>query len=258
MQDTNDDTIGVRNEWSRFGERTLESKVRGESNRVSRRNVLRAGAVVSGVVLGGSALAGNAVASQTYGNGNGLDVFLNEEAMFKESPIWDGEIANRMGQEVVDVAVGAMTSVSAPDPDAPPKFPMAFSPHVVKVSPGATVRWTWVSNPLDFPIPHDVTSLVDENGEPIVDGEMGENHHVEFDGEPRFHHHARYTPAESEDEDDINPTFEYNFQERGNHLYYCSPHGAPFPFEVEVDGEVMKVYNEVGMRGAVKVAGKPI
>lgn len=209
----------------------------------TRRTVLK---TIGVGAVGGTVLTGSATAEENhYGKGNGLDEFLNEEAEFKESPVWDGEIANRMGEEVVDVAVGALTSHSNPEIPVP-EAPFAFAPMVVKVSPGATVRWTWVSNPYDVPIPHDVTSLVDDDGNVVLEGHAGQ----------RYHHHDRYTPAteENELEEDVNPTFEYTFNDRGNHLYYCTPHGAPF--EVCHDGHC--IYNPFGMRGAVKVAGKSL
>lgn len=210
----------------------------------SRRTVLK---TIGAGVIGGAVLTGSATAQENhYGRGNGLDEFLNEEALFKENPIWDGEIANRMGEEVVDVAVGALTAANIPDPEAPPQVPFAFAPMVVKVSPGATVRWTWVSNPYDVPIPHDVTSLVNDDGEVVLERDAGQ----------RYHHHDQYTPAtEMNDlEEDVNPTFEQTFEDRGNHLYYCTPHGAPF--EVCHDGQC--IYNPFGMRGAVQVAGKSL
>lgn len=210
---------------------------------VDRRSVLKAtGGLISLAGLSSTAAA-NGRQDGSYGNGNGIGAFLNEEAEFKENPIWTGEMADRRGEDVVDVAVGAMTSVDPPeDVDAPPELPFAFAPQVVKVSPGATVRWTWVSNPFDAPIPHDVTSLVDEDGEPVL----------EPDSDQRFHHHDRYTPATDENdlEEDVNPTFEFTFDERGNHLYYCTPHGAPFEYHDH--------YNAFGMRGAVQVAGRPL
>lgn len=209
-----------------------------------RRTVLK---TVGGGILGGALMSGSATAATThYGRGNGLDAFLNEEAMFKESPIWDGEIANRMGEETVDVAVGALTSANIPNPNAPPTVPFAFAPQVVKVSPGTTVRWTWVSNPYDVPIPHDVTSLVDDDGNVVL-----ERH-----ADQRFHHHDRYTPATDGTQlvEDVNPTFEVTFRERGNHLYHCTPHGAPW----EVCHEGQCIYNAFGMRGAVQVAGRPV
>lgn len=215
---------------------------------MNRRTVLKsigAGAAV------GTTLSNTAVASggedKSYRNGNGLDVFLNEKARFKENPIWDGEIANRMGKEVVDVAVGAMTSIDHPNPEVPPEAPFAFAPQVVKVSPGVTVRWTWVSNPFEFPIPHDVTSLVDEDGEVVL----------EPHSDQRYHHQAAYKEsleAPEPDEEDL-PTFSVEFTERGNHLYYCTPHGAPFE---ELGGEHPIHFNVFGMRGAVKVAGRPL
>lgn len=214
-----------------------------------RRTALKAlGAGIAGsVALPGLASAEAGTDEQgAYGDGHGLDVFLNEEAVFKDSPIWDGEITDMRGQAVVDVAVGAMTSVNAPG--APPLLPFGFDPMVVKVSPGATVRWTWVSNPFDEPIPHDVTSLVDDDGEVVL----------EPHADQRYHHHAVYTPAASDEnlEEDINPTFEFAFHEPDNHLYYCTPHGAPFP--LDFGPELGEVTNLVGMRGAIKVAGKSL
>lgn len=188
-------------------------------------------------------LTGSASAQENhYGRGNGLDAFLNEAVLFKEDPIWDGEIVDRMGESVVEVAVGELTAADIPDPEAPELVPFAFAPMVVKVSPGATVRFRWVSNPYDIPIPHDVTSLVDDDGNVVL-----EEH-----ADQRYHHHDQYTPVS--DGDDVNPSFDVTFEERGNHLYYCTPHGAPF----EVCPEGQCVYNPFGMRGAVKVAGRAL
>lgn len=204
-----------------------------------RRTVLK---TIGASTAAATAVSGIATAEENhYGRGNGLDEFLNEEAEFKESPLWDGEFADRRGQDVVDVAVGALTEVQSP-PDLPDQLPFAFAPKAVKVSPGATVRWTWVSNPYDQPIPHDVTSLVDADGNVVLEPHAGQ----------RYHHHDRYRPVE--DGEDMNPSFEFTFGERGNHLYYCTPHGAPF--EICHEGEC--IYNLVGMRGAVKVAGRAL
>lgn len=218
-----------------------------------RRTVLK---TLGASVVAGTALSGTASAEKNhYGRGNGLEVFLNEEALFKDD-LWDGEIANKMGQEVVDVAVGAMTSVDFPDwfptppgQPLPEALPVAFAPKVVKVSPGATVRWTWVSNPAGHPIPHDVTSLVDDDGKVVL-----ERH-----ADQRFHNHHEYTPVP--DGPDVNPTFEFTFEERGNHLYYCTPHGSPFSLGTGTNpetGEEIEIINEFGMRGAVKVAGRAL
>lgn len=206
-----------------------------------RRTVLKTtGGLLSIAGLSGVATA-NGTRSKSYGDGNGLGAFLHENSPYKERP-WDGEITDRRGESVVDVAVGAMTPVNPPVPDAPPELPLAFAPQVVKISPGTTVQWTWVSNPFNAPIPHDVTSLVDKDGELVLEPDAGQ----------RFHHHDQYEPATpgNELEEDVNPTFEFAFHERGNHLYYCTPHGAPFEYHGH--------YNLVGMRGAVKVAGRPL
>lgn len=203
-----------------------------------RRTVLK---TIGAGLLGTTAIAGPASAggdgdTGAYGNGNGLGAWLNEKAEFKQHPIWTGEIADKRGESVVDVAVGAMTSIDVPN--GPPAGPVGFAPRAVLVSPGTTIRWTWESNPLEIPIPHDVTSLVNADGEPVL----------EPHADQRFHHQDQYTPASKVDglEEDVNPTFEFTFEEPGNHLYYCTPHGAPFRYHDHPK-------NMLGMRGAVVV-----
>lgn len=226
MQDTNDDTIDVQNEWSRF----FENEVGQRSKRPSRRTLLRGGALATGLVLGGSTLAGKVAAnrSNNFGNRNGIGAFLNEEAEWKDRPVWDSGVTDMTDQEgVVEIGVGAMTPLSITDevweeftegadyvPPKPDEGPFAFAPRVVEISPGTTVQWKYLGNSFlgDFPWPHDVVSLdgLFQSGFP-----MG-------------------------------PNLEYNFEETGNYLYYCTPHGGPEPFHGH--------YNLVGMRGAVIVS----
>ncbi|MFB6121221.1 MAG: plastocyanin/azurin family copper-binding protein [Halobacteriaceae archaeon] len=198
-----------------------------DSTDATRRRLLRVGALGTGALLAGGAV-GSAAGQQTgdsdYGGGNAIGAFLNEEAAFKRRPIWDGGVADRTGEDVVEVTVGAMTSIDVPDPDVPDRAPFAFAPRAVKVSRGTTIRWIWVSNPFDFPIPHDVTSL-----DTMPDG-------------------SRLFSSGLKQYTDADPTFEHTFDERDTHLYFCTPHGAPF----EVHGHV----NAFGMRGAIIVAGE--
>lgn len=207
---------------------------------LDRRTVLKTSAGLLGTLgLTQTVAASPPPGEKPYGNGNGIGAFLNEEAKFKETPIFTGEIADKRGQEVVDIAVGAMTSVDPPEEvEAPPKLPVAFDPLAVRISPGATVRWTWVPHPLppeaEGPIPHDVKSLVDEDGEVVVKPHADVKFHSGF---------KQFT--------DPDPTFEVTFGDRGNHLYYCTPHGAPYAHHGHSE-------NVLGMRGAVQVAGKPL
>lgn len=87
--------------------------------RISRRTVLRA----AGGTLSVAGLSGAAAAEQpkdkSYGEGTGIGAFLNEQAELKKPPVWDSGIANRLGEDVVDVAVGALTTAQIPDPEAP-------------------------------------------------------------------------------------------------------------------------------------------
>lgn len=186
-----------------------------------RRKVLKAvGAGIAGTV----AVTGSASAQgqSDYGNGNALGEFLSEEAEFKDRPLWDSGIVDETGQSSVEVTVGTVTSVDIPENLAPPgeevpeQLPVAFTPKAVKVSPGTDVTWRWAPG-----IHHSVTSL-DGTG-------------VSFD--------EHGGPGD---------TFTYTFDDVGNYLYYCIPHGTPY--EIDFGGPIGKVDNLFGMRGAVKVS----
>lgn len=190
---------------------------------MSRRTVLRTAGVVGMAALTGvpgtAAAAGNK--GNSFGNGKGLGAFLNEQAAYKDAPVWSGGVVDLTDTETVEVVVGAMTSVDMPD--APVEaLPVAFAPQAVKVSPETDVTWTWASyEPPAPPIPHDVVSLEDD----IFDSGM------------------RGPGAD----------FTYTFTDAGTYLYYCTPHGAPFPVHPHGAPEDARIYNEFGMRGAVLV-----
>lgn len=153
---------------------------------------------------------------------NDVNAFLNRPAAYKEGPIWDGTVV-----DTDTVAVGAFTSVSVPDVPIP-AAPVAYDPMVVQVTPGTKVTWTWL-DPVFPPadpdgVPHDVVSFGTSRANPL------------FRSEFQF-------PGDAED-------FCYTFDEVGEYLYYCTPHGAPFAVESAFGG---KVNNEFGMRGAVIV-----
>ena len=195
-----------------------------KSDGMSRRNVLRTAGLVGAVSLvsvpGTALAAGNK--GNGFGNGNGLGVFLNEQAAYKDSPVWSGGVVDMTGEEAIEVVVGAMTSVDMPD--APfEALPVAFVPQAVKISPDTDVVWTWASyEPPVPPIPHDVVSLEDGI---FNSGMMGPG-----------------------------ADFTHTFTDAGKYLYYCTPHGAPFPVHPHGAPEDVRIYNEFGMRGAVLVA----
>lgn len=194
-----------------------------KSDGMSRRNVLRTAGLVGAVSLAG--IPGTALGAGNnengFGNGNGLGAFLNEQAAYKDSPVWSGGVVDMTGEESVEVVVGAMTSVDMPD--APfEALPVAFAPQAVKISPETDVTWTWASYEAPIPpIPHDVVSL--EDG--VFDSGM------QFPGSD----------------------FTHTFTDAGKYLYYCTPHGAPFPVHPHGAPEDARIYNEFGMRGAVLV-----
>lgn len=185
----------------------------------NRRTVLK---TIGGGIIGGSVLTGTATGKQ-----QGIGSFLNEEALFKNHPIWKTGIADNTGQDEVVVKVGTMTSIDIPENvplpphlDEPPEEgPFAFTPRAIEVSPETTVKWEWTGNPFAFrpgePWPHDVASLEETD-----------------DGHPVFHSDTQGTG-----------TFEWEFNESGSHLFYCHPHGNPMPDHP----------NLFGMRGAVVV-----
>lgn len=156
-----------------------------------------------------------------YGNGNGLGVWLNEPAEFRESPLWTDGVHDYTGTSSVDVTVGEMVPVEIPGFYTGPAA-VGFGPKAIEVSTGTTVVWHWVEDP--FEIPHNVVSLKEMGGDPVFQNPEG----------------VVYQPG---------MTYERTFEEPGNYLYYCVPHGAPFP----VDGPFGEAYNEFGMRGAVVV-----
>ena len=156
------------------------------------------------------------------GSGDALTAFLNDEAEYKDAPIWTGDIVDRTGESgPVVIENGATTSVTVPSP--PGGLPVAFDPMVVRVSTGTTVQWEWMDTTPQ--VPHNVISVEMDGGAPLFANPEG----------------VVYQPG---------LTYDYTFTEPGVYPYYCTPHGAPFPVGSVFGGEVL---NEFGMRGAVIV-----
>lgn len=204
--------------------------------RSKRRNVLKTiGVGAVGMVTIGSASADK---GNNYGNGNGIGAFLNEEAQWNDDP-WDGGMVDETGKEDegVTVTVGAMTTINPPFPPSPTEGPFGFDPMAVKVSPGTEVTWEWAAPH------HSVTSYNPEAGDPSDPTTTGD-HGQKFD-----------------DHDHGGPPHElsYTFEERGAHLYFCHPHGTPYPaydaFLEDVPDWDPVQENMLGMRGAVLVTG---
>lgn len=212
-------------------------------NGVSRRGALKtAGAVGLLSLTGFTGTAAAEEGGKSYGNGNGIGAFLNEESELKDTPMWTGGVADMRGMAEVEVLNGVNTEIRPTNPPFAPDItlteaPFAYDPLVVRVSPGATVKWVWSDDLLvlvpgmaEIPIPHNVVSVdTDENGDPLFENPATG---TDENGNPT---NVVYAPAE----------YEYTFEDPGNYLYYCTPHGAP--------GN-----NLAGMRGAVKVGGKPL
>lgn len=205
-----------------------------ESHR-SRRSVLKsigAGAVGCLTWTATASAGNNDDRGNGYGRGNGIGAFLNDEAEWNDDP-WDGGIANRTGESEVDISVGSFTSIDAPFPEE--QGPFAFDPQVVKVSPGTEITWRWVA------AHHSVTSYNEAAGDPSDPTTTGDHGKL-------FDEHAAAPNS-----------FTYTFEESGTYLYFCHPHGTPYPafdaFLVKMGLDPIRE-NLFGMRGAVLVKGK--
>ena len=196
--------------------------VPGYSNR---RNVLKTMGVG---LVGSTVLTGTAAAQQDDGEetangeqqddreGTTIGEFLTEEAMFKDSPIWDTGIEDRTGEDEVEVQFDALTDINIPDPDAPDVGPWGVEPRAVLVSTGTDVTWTWRE-------------------------EWEEGHEDEDDGLPPHYLASYFDPPEWGDEFFEYPgpggEFTYEFADPGTYLYFCVPHGTPFALEDEDEEE---------------------
>jgi plastocyanin len=203
-------------------------------NQQTRRALLRS---IGAGAAGGILMTGSAIAEGDYGNGNGIGGFLNEEALWKDQPIWDTGITDETEKSAVEISVGAVTSLDIPEddfPETPPEAgPFAFDPMVVKVSPDTDVTWNWVAEH------HSVTSFneaADEPPDPTTTGDHGQL----FDE----HGHAPHSVT-------------HTFENVGTYLYFCHPHGTPYPaYDPFLDKIGLDPVREnlFGMRGAVRVS----
>lgn len=208
----------------------------------NRRTVLKA----TGGLLSIAGLSGTAAATRTrdktYGNGNGIGAFLNEEAMFKESPVWDTGVADKTGQNEVDVLWGGLTDVVHPETGETVPGPWGVDPRAVKVSPGTDITWTWYDGPGAIDA-HHLVSFFDPPYEEEFPTPFEGDPHEHPGGEEEFFVHA-----------DLGDSFTYTFDEVGTYLYFCFPHGTPYEFNVSPPDEPeFLVENLFGQRGVVKV-----
>lgn len=189
-----------------------------------RRTVLKTlgmSAAVGGIFTGAASAR-----PDTYGNGNGIGAWLNEKPTLIGQKVWDGGIVDRTGEDEVEIDFSAPLVV-----DGETIGPFAVDPRAVRVSPGTTVRWTW--GPPSPPGPqHTLTSFFDPPHDGPEDGD-----------DDAF----AIPPAEA--------PFEYEFEDVGNYLYYCNPHGTPYEATAGPEGQFTGT-NLLGHRGVVKVTGK--
>lgn len=203
-----------------------------------RRTVMKT--VGAGIVAGAIATGTAGAKGNNYGNGNGIGAFLNEEAMFKESPVWDTGVADKTGQDEVDILFGGMTDIDLPFPDAPDMGPWGLEPRVVEVSSGTDVTWTWYDGPGAIDAHHLVS---------YFDPPYEEDFELPWESSGHGHEH----PGDEDEfyvHEDLGDTFTYTFDETGTYLYFCIPHGTPFSFQFPELGEVTNLF---GQRGAIKV-----
>jgi plastocyanin len=195
--------------------------------------------------LVGSAYAqGSKGRGNHYGNGNAIGKFLNEEAMFKESPVWDTGIADRTGDSEVGVLFGGMTDINLPFPDAPDMGPWGMDPRAVEVSPGTDVTWTWYDGPGAIDAHHLVS---------FFDPPYEDDFALPWESPGHGHEH----PGDDNEfyvHEDLGDSFTYTFEETGIYLYFCIPHGTPFTLVHPGFPELGEVRNLFGQRGAVIVS----
>ena len=156
-----------------------------------------------------------------YGNGNAIGAWLNEKPTLIGQRVWDGGIVDQTGEAEIEINFSAPLVV-----DGEMIGPFAVDPRAVKVSRGTTVKWIWGP-------PHTLVSFFDPPHTGPEDWEDDE---------------FAVPPDES--------PFEYEFEEIGNYLYYCHPHGTPYEAEAGPPGEEpFRGENLLGHRGVVKVVG---
>ena len=224
----------------------------------NRRTVLKTigAGVVGSTILTGTATGhdghtggdGESAKGNNYGNGNGIGAWLNEEAMFKKSPVWDTGVADRTGQDEVEILFGGLTDVLHPNEDGElveVQGPWGMEPRAVKVSPGTAVTWTWYDGPGAIKA-HHLVSYHDPPYEEEFELPFGEHDHTDGHehpgGEDEFYVH-----------EDLGDSFTYTYDEPGTYLNFCIPHATPFSFQFPELGEVSNLF---GQRGAVMVVDK--
>lgn len=203
----------------------------------NRRTVLK---TIGAGVVGGTMLTGTASAKgNNYGNGNAIGAFLNEQAMFKESPVWDTGIADETGEAEVDVLWGGLTEVVDPISGETFPGPWGVEPRAVKVSPGTDVTWTWWDGEGAIDAHHLVSFFDPPYEDEFPNPLLGEGHdHPGDDAEFIAH-------------EDLGDSFTHTFEEVGTYLYFCIPHGTPYSIFHPLLGA--EVENLFGQRGVIKV-----
>jgi len=173
-----------------------------------------------------------------YGNGNAIGTFLNEKALWNKKPR-NGGVVDMTGMNEVDVYVGSITTINPPPNHEDTPGPFGFEPQAVEVTTGTDVTWNWIDySPRETPH-HSVTNYKPGAGDPEDPTTTGDHGDL-FDEHGEGPH-----------------SFTYTFDESGTYLYFCHPHGTPYPaydaFLENVPGVDPVQENLLGMRGAVKV-----
>ena len=169
------------------GATTAREKSRSVDLAPTRRAFLRMGGVATA-----STLSLGAVSTATA---QGVEY----DGWFDDVQNFSGETVDARGQDRVTVEVGADGNGGT----------YAFSPPAIRIDPGTTVNFEWVSNT------HNVLP------ESVPEGASWEGHSTV---------------------DDAGTTYEHVFEQRGSYTYYCAPHRA-----LGMKGAV--VVGDVGLSG---------
>lgn len=207
-----------------------------ETNPTERRTVLKTvGISIAGSTMLAGCLGEDEDVDPETGDGDEsieIEDWLNEEPnrldAIAEDPVewgdgvWDGELADRTGEDAVEIDFSAMLEV-----DGQELGPFAVDPRAVDISPGTTVTWEWGGDHV-----HTLTSYFDHPHEGPEDSAADEFQIEGGEEETTSHEHV--------------------FEEPDVYLYYCLPHGTPYETEsgpAGTDGAT----NWFGHRGAVRV-----
>jgi halocyanin-like protein len=155
--------------------------VTGSAGDLSRRRVLQTAAGTAAAAATGAAVSGSAAAQDGEGVPAEYDGWFTGDARGGEVQNYDGTTTDRTGQSEVTLTVGADGNGGT----------FAYEPPALRISPGTTVTFDWVSD----------------------------THNVLVESQPEGAGWEGHDPIE-----DTGFSFSHTFEAEGVYTYYCDPH----------------------------------